>query len=289
LKKALNMWTLTGFEYLGKPSVEEIVESAGDLGYDGVEFCFDEVLLHPDKIDKTTRKRYVDAVASRNLVFSSVATGIFWKYNLGSPNEKVRRKATEFVEKGLKLAGDLGAKVLLVVPAVGSVDIPYEKLYALSQKSLKECSKWAEEYGVIIGVENVWNKFLYSPLEFKRFIQDLNHGLIRAYLDVGNVLNLGYPEHWIDLLGDLITMVHVKDFDLKVGSIQGFRHLLQGSMDWKSVMGRLRDVGYDGFLVVECPPEFYPDLKKPKYPEDGLRAAKDNAEALNRIFSEIPP
>lgn len=279
------MWTVTGFEYLGKPSVEEIVESAADLGYDGVEFCFDEGLLHPDRIGKTTRKGYMDAVASRDLVFSSVATGIFWKYNLGSPDERVRRKATEFVKKGLKLAGDLGARVLLVVPAVASAEIPYDKLYSLSQKSLKECSKWADEYGVTIGVENVWNKFLYSPLEFKRFIQDLDHELIRAYLDMGNVLNLGYPEHWIDLLGDLIAMVHVKDFDLKVGSIQGFRHLLQGSMDWKRVMGRLKGVGYDGFLVVECPSDFYPGLKKPKYPEDGLRAAKDNAEALNRIFA----
>ncbi len=288
MKIGLNMWTVIGFEYKGVPTIEEVLKYAAEVGYDGVEFCYDDGLLHPAKIDKDTRKKYLELIKSLGKEFSSVATGVFWKYNMGSPDESLRKKGIEFVKLGLELARDLEAKVLLVVPAVAHPDIPYEKMYEIAQSSLKECAKYAEDLGVIIGVENVWNKFLYSPLEYKRFIEEIGSEYVKAYLDVGNILNLGYPEHWITLLGaKLIACVHVKDFDINVGNITGFRHVGRGSMNWEKILKLLKDVGYDYYLVVECPPEFYPELEKPKYPEDGYRAAKDNVAALKELLKKI--
>lgn len=284
MKKGLNLWTVFGFSYKGIPEIEEIFKKAKEFGYDGIEFVYDDELLDPKKIDSEKRKLYKELAESLGLEIPSVATGVFWKYNLGSTDEKVRETGKEYVKLGIDLAYDLGAKVVLVVPAVADPAIPYEKIYENSLNSFKELSKYAEDKGVVIGLENVWNKFLYSPLEFRKFIDEVASDHVAAYFDVGNIVALGYHEHWIGLLKGKIAMVHVKDFDVNVGNINGFRHIGKGSIDWANVINLLKNAGYDDFLNVECPPEFYPDLKSPKYPDDGYRAAKDNADALKRIL-----
>ncbi|RLE94097.1 MAG: sugar phosphate isomerase/epimerase [Thermoprotei archaeon] len=286
MKKGINLWSLIGWKYTGDTPLEKIIEYVKETGYDGFEMICDLNLLHPDKLSKEDRKKIVEKARSLGLEISSLASGVFWRLNLGSADENLRKQGLEYLKKALELAHDIEAKVLLVVPAVASPDIPYDKMYELSKKSLKEGAKWAEDLGVVIGVENVWNKFLYSPLEFRRFIDEIGSDYVKAYLDIGNVLNLGYPEHWIDLLAGKIACVHVKDFDLNVGNITGFRHIGKGNMDWNKVIERLKKVGYDYYLVVECPPEFDPELKKAKYPEDGIKYAKLNSEALDKILGK---
>ena len=129
----------------------------------------------------------------------------------------------------------------------------------------------AEEHGVILGIENVWNRFLYSPLEFRRFIEEINHPNVKAYFDVGNIHFLGFPQQWIRHLSDLIVCVHVKDF---LRSSLQFRQLLEGDVPWPEVMKALREIGYDGFLNVEVSP----------YPGHPLKAAMDSKAALDLIF-----
>ncbi len=284
MKKGLNLWTVFGFTYNGTPSILEILEKAKEFGYDGIEFVFDDNLLDPEKISKEERRNIVEKANSLGLDIPSVASGVFWKYNLGSSDESIRKIGRKYVKGGVDLAVDLGAKVILVVPAVADPKILYEKIYKISIEEFRNLSKYAEDNGVVIGLENVWNKFLYSPLEFRNYLDEIGSEYVSAYFDVGNMVVLGYHEHWIRLLKGKIAMVHVKDFDINVGNINGFRHIGKGSIDWNNVIKLLREAGYDGFLNVECPPEFYPDLKKPKYPEDGYRAAKDNVEALKKIL-----
>ena len=102
-----------------------------------------------------------------------------------------------------------------------------------------------------IGVENVWNKFLLSPIEMTGFLDACGSPWIRAYFDAGNVLQFGYPEQWIEILGKRIVRVHVKDFKRAVGNINGFTDLLAGDVDWPAVVRALRGVGYDSFVTAE--------------------------------------
>ncbi|MCX8180288.1 MAG: sugar phosphate isomerase/epimerase [Thermofilaceae archaeon] len=282
MKAGLNLWTLIGFGYRERPNLVWATEKAKEIGYDGAEVVYDDALLNPRSISPEERRR----IKGVGLEIPSVATGVFWKYNLGSPFEEERKAGMEYLKLGLELARDLDAKVLLVVPAVARPEVPYEVTYDYAKLSLREAAKTAEDLGVIIGVENVWNRFLYSPFEFRRFLDEINLDFVQAYLDVGNLVALGYHEHWISLLKGRIAMVHVKDFDVNVGNITGFRHVGRGSIDWPKVLNLLRKAGYDGFLNVECPPEFYPDLERPKYPDDGIRAAMDNLESLRKILTK---
>jgi len=68
---------------------------------------------------------------------------------------------------------------------------------------------------VTLALEEVWNKFLLSPLEFARYIDEYNSPHIRAYFDVGNVVLYGYPQDWIRTLGKRIVKLHIKDFSFK--------------------------------------------------------------------------
>ncbi|HUE13217.1 MAG TPA: sugar phosphate isomerase/epimerase family protein, partial [Planctomycetaceae bacterium] len=108
--------------------------------------------------------------------------------------------------------------------------------------------------GVRLCVENVWNKFLLSPIEMRQFVAQFGSEWVGTYFDVGNSLAVGYPEHWIPVLGSTIRRVHVKDYRRAVGTTDGFVELLSGDVNWPGVMGALRSVGYDGWLTAEMIP-----------------------------------
>lgn len=194
---------------------------------------------------------------------SSLMTLLFWDYSLTSNNKRTRAKARDIVRKMLQFASYLQVDTILVVP--GAVDVffkpnveivPYEVAYEKSLSALQQCAEIAEEYKVTIGIENVWNKFLLSPLEMRDFIDKINSKYVGCYFDVGNVLLTGYPEQWIHILGKRIKKVHIKDFKIAIGNANGFCGLLEGDVKWAEVTKALEGIGYNDYLVAETvPPE----------------------------------
>ena len=152
----------------------------------------------------------------------------------------------------------LGADTILVVPGlVGADFIPgcevteYDVAYDRSLEALTQLKEYAEKVKVNIGLENVWNKFLLSPLEMRDYIDKIDSPYVGAYFDVGNVVYSGYPEHWIKILGSRIKKVHFKDFKARVGNINGFVDLLSGDVNYPGVMEQLEKVGYDDYVIAE--------------------------------------
>jgi hexulose-6-phosphate isomerase len=108
----------------------------------------------------------------------------------------------------------------------------------------------AAEYKVIIAVEEVWNKFLLSPLEFARYVDEFNSPWVKAYYDVGNMVLYGFPQDWIRTLGKRIVKVHLKDFAFRQRRAE-FTPLREGEIDWKEVHKALGEIGYKGDATVE--------------------------------------
>ena len=106
----------------------------------------------------------------------------------------------------------------------------------------------AEELQVTIAVENVWNKFLLSPLEFARYIDAFDSSRVRAYFDVGNVIIYGFAQDWILTLGSRIAKIHLKDF--KRSDYQ-WMPLGEGDVNWPRVSEALVKIGYTGYLTPE--------------------------------------
>jgi hexulose-6-phosphate isomerase len=194
-----------------------------------------------------------------------------WANPLSSGDEDVRQKGLRNIRDSVDTALAVGATVVLVVPAVINETQLYRDAYAISVRSLQELAPYAAERGIRLGVENVWNRFILTPREMRQYLDEVDAPNVGLYFDCGNILNYGYPQTWIRELGDRIIKVHVKDFDV---STRQFRHLLQGSVNWKEVRAALEEIRYDDYLTVELP--LYP-----AYPD---QMVFDSSNHLDRII-----
>jgi len=171
-----------------------------------------------------------------------------WDAPFSDPDPKVIEKGLAGMETALRSAKAVGADAVLLVPAVLNENVGYGQAYQRSQEHVRKLLPLAEELKVIIAVENVWNKFLLSPLEFARYVDEFDNPWLRAYIDVGNMILFGYAQDWIRTVGKRIVKIHLKDFKRKGNE---WTNLLDGDVNWKQVRLALNEIGYDGFLTPE--------------------------------------
>ena len=205
----------------GDVPLDERLRLAAQAGCDGVEINVEgegEPGLHASDKELDELKR---RAAEHGLEIPSIHCGLHWKYTLTDPDPGVRRKGIEVLERALEIGAALGARLLLVVPGLVNQDVPYDEAYQRALDGVRTLAAKAAAVGVALGVENVWNKLLLSPLEMRRFILETESEWVGAYFDVGNILAYGYPHHWIKVLGDQIKAIHVKDYRLDVPGIWG--------------------------------------------------------------------
>ena len=189
-----------------------------------------------------------EAAGQAGLKIHSVMNMDHWKYPLSSADPKVVDLCVKGMETSLRNAKAWGADVVLLVPAVVNPETSYKEAYTRSQKQVRAMIPLAKELGVVIGIEEVWNKFLLSPLEFARYIDELDSPWVKAYFDVGNVVLFGYPQDWIRTLGKRIVKLHLKDFKSET---KQFVPLREGSINWVEVRKAIDEVGYKGYATVE--------------------------------------
>lgn len=188
------------------------------------------------------------AAEQTGLEITSIMNMAHWAHPFSSPNVEDVRKGLEGAKRSIECAAALQAGVVLIVPGVVNESVTYEEAYSRSRENIKKLLPLAAEMKIVIAIENVWNKFLLSPMEFVRYIDEFESPWVRAYFDVGNILLYGYPQHWIRSLGGRIARIHVKDF--KVGP-KTFVDLMEGDVNWKAVMMALREINYDSYLTAE--------------------------------------
>jgi len=230
-----------------KMSARKKLQLAKDAGLDGVE-------IPAFATQKETEE--VRAIAEEaGIEIHSVMGGTHWQLPLSSTDEGIRLQGVDGIKHALHVAKWSGAGVVLVVPGVVTADDSYEAVYDLSRKSIRELLPTAEELGVVMAIENVWNKFLLSPMEMRDYIDDFRHDLVKAYFDVGNILLYGYPHHYVETLGRRIVKVHIKDFNV---SQRQFVPVLTGDVDFPRFVNALKGVGYSDYLTAELPP--YPQF-----------------------------
>lgn len=217
-----------------------------DLGFDGVEFN------SPVDFDL---KELVDAKNKSGIELPSVVNKDHWSKPLSDPDPSVRQFIIKSVAQSLEETKELGGDTVLVVPGVVNDKVSYKEAYENALDSIRKLIPAVEKTGIKIGLENVWNNFILSPMEAKRFVDTIDHPLIKWYFDIGNILRYGWPEHWIEILNDRIVKLHIKEYSRKKmndeGLWKGFDvELTEGDVNWPVVMEALRKINYQGQWII---------------------------------------
>jgi L-ribulose-5-phosphate 3-epimerase len=223
-------------------SVAERFQLAKDAGFEEIE-C-------PTTPEQAKAEEILAASKASGIRVHSVMNSEHWNSPLSSSDPAVVEKSMEGMRTSLRNAKLWGADTVLLVPAVVNPATTYAQAWERSVVQIKKLIPMAQDLKVIIGIEEVWNKFLLSPLEMARYVDEFNSPWIRAYFDVGNVAFYGYPHDWIRTLGKRIVKLHFKDFAFRKRMAE-FTPLLEGEIDFKAIHQALLDIGYQGSATVE--------------------------------------
>jgi hexulose-6-phosphate isomerase len=231
----------------GSLSILEKFALLKKLGFDGVE---------PDSPSDVAIDDLLRARDETGIEIPGVVDSVHWSKTLGDPDASIRAEGRAALERALRDCKRLGGTSVLLVPAVVTRSVSYADAWERSQEEVRRVLPLAAELGVTIAFENVWNHFLLSPLEAARYVDAFESPHVGWHFDVGNVVNYGWPEHWIRILGPRIRKLDVKEFSRKKrdeqGLWKGFEvEIGDGDCDWPAVREALADVGYSGWATAE--------------------------------------
>jgi L-ribulose-5-phosphate 3-epimerase len=223
-------------------SLADRLKLARDVGFEAIQ-----AYTTADQHEAEELKKAAEAAKIR---IDSVMNEGHWEWPLSSSDPALVEKSLNAMRTSLHNAKFWGCTSVLLVPAVVNAQTSYRDAWTRSQAQIKKLIPLAEELGIVIAVEEVWNKFLLSPLEFAAYIDEFNSPWVKAWFDVGNVVLYGYPQDWIRTLGKRIVELHLKDFKRKEDGYQ-WVNLGEGDIDWAEVRKALAEIGYSGTATTE--------------------------------------
>ena len=179
MMKSVSFWS-----FPGELSVAERMDMAKAAGFEGIELTLEgagEITMDSSAADMA---QYVDMAAEKGLQLKTFATGLAWEKPALSPDPAVAAEGVAIVRKCLELGAALGVGTILCVPGSVTDDYAYDRACDDLISTFKMLGPEARDAGVVIGLENVWNKFLLSPMEFAGAIDEIDEEFVGAYFDV---------------------------------------------------------------------------------------------------------
>jgi len=229
----------------------EVLEKTRRWGYEALELGVSEeggVLNLSTPASR--RKDIIRQIVDQGLSLTSLVALPVAQHSLFDHIAAERHKGQDLCRRILDMAAEMGADTILLVPGRLVSETCYDEAMTMCIESLQALAPHAEACRVNIGIENVWNKFLVSPLDMKFLIESVHSRYVGAFVDVGNIVFWGYPEHWIRILAPYLKKIHFKDLAVR-GMNLAVVPLGQGAVNWDAVMREIRAARYDGALISE--------------------------------------
>ncbi|HEV2126914.1 MAG TPA: sugar phosphate isomerase/epimerase family protein [Chloroflexota bacterium] len=228
-------------------NLPEALETAGRIGYDGLEVITrdeDQIrgwLVEDGENGAAAQRARAERAGCQ---ISSLSVAVYRRVNLAQEDEALRRQGVQLVGDALRACRNVGGEAILLPHFDRErLDIgPDEERRMI--EGLQQCAPVAEETGVKIAIETS-----FSAAQLQRIVDGVGSPSVGVYQDVANaIIYRQDPEQTLRTLGAAVVMVHVKD--TKDG---GQAMLGEGTVNWEGCRAALRDIGYDGWYVLETP------------------------------------
>lgn len=248
-------------------TIADKLKIARDAGFEGVEFD------SPNTLDTDEILAARDA---SGITITGVVDSVHWSKPLSHPDPAVRMEGRHALERAMLDCRAYGGTTVLLVPGVVNTTVSYAEAWDRSLREIKAAAPMAQDIGVQIAIENVWNNFLLSPLEARAFIDEaskplgenprtvcadkISRPVIGWYFDVGNIWAYGWPRHWLDLFGSgpssHLARLDIKGYSRakadKEGRWAGFGvEIGEGDVPWETVRDWIAERGWSGWATAE--------------------------------------
>lgn len=233
-----------------KGSVLEKFRAMKEAGFEGIEAMSH---MNQDEVAK--------AYEETGLKCASVCCATHWDKTLTHADEKVRAEGLEGLKRALRDAKRYGGTSVLLVPGVARGGVTYEQCWERSIAEIRKAIPLAEELGVKIAIENVWNEFIKTPEEAKKYLDEINSPHVGWHFDIGNMIKFNPSETWIPVLGKKIVKLHIKEYSKAKGFGVKF---FEGDNNWPAIMRELDKIGYHDWAITEQPGNQTKDLETTK-------------------------
>ncbi len=255
---------------------EERLAAAGQAGYDFIEISIDESDERLSRLDWSASERAAlrQSIANTGVGIMTMCLSAHRKYPLGSHTLALRIQGQEILRKAIEFAGDIGLRVVQVM----GYDVFYEPSDEQTQAnfidSLRLCTQWASQAGVMLGLENLDTPFVDGLSKALAVIEEIDSPWLRLYPDIGNLSAAGYyPPTELLLAKRQVLGIHVKDALPKV--IRGIP-FGKGIVPFRETFQALAQTGFWGMLGVEMWGHMHPDQD----PIAGAAAARKYVDSL---------
>jgi hexulose-6-phosphate isomerase len=217
------------------------------LGYDGLE------MNSPDKVD---RDEVVRARDKTGVVIHGVVDSIHWQKRLSDPDPAVRAEGLSGLTTAIKDCKHYGGTTVLLVPGkVSNKDTEnFEQVWERSTAEIKKAIPLADDAGVKIAIEVVWNDFITKPEQLVEYVDQFKTPTVGAYFDCSNMLRYGVSAaEWIRKLGKRMLKFDFKGFNYDNYAKKGKAWVAigEGTENWPEVLKALDEVGYRGWATAE--------------------------------------
>jgi sugar phosphate isomerase/epimerase len=217
--------------------------AAARLGFAGLE-----VSLARDDLRSPGRERLAELRGSKEasgLEIPSLVLGEHSQGGIADADPAVAEAAAEDVREALDWAAELGATAILV-PFFARGELVSDDDLERCATAFRALCRLANQRGVALCYEGT------LPAERVRLLAERVDSLgFGCYFDLANAVGRGLdPPTELRTLGRLVQRVHVKDALARPGDCPPGL----GRVDFAESERALREIGYDGWLVLETPP-----------------------------------
>lgn len=250
---------------MGFPEMEDLFEQAAAIGFDGVELDIRAEYEQEPVLSAEGREEIKRLSGESGVEVPSLCIGALWTYSPAASDNELRETSREIIEAAIEAAADLGARWILVPVTPAEEDIGFEECQRRWVREMAEVAPTAEEAGVVLCLENVGRGCGKSAQDLRSLVEGVDSPNVLTYYDIGNACAFGNDAvEEIRDLAELIGVVHIKDREADL--------LGDGIVDIPGCVDVLREIDYDGWLILETPPT-----------DDPLEAGNYNLQYLRDV------